>query len=306
MNESAESSESVCSSLSLLESPRQQNKINMEEENAENLGDKDQNENSVPKQEIVGAELYLPKQKTRTELCDPSDTDSEASPREVTPYSEQNNGTEVVDPEVLNSVKSEQPEPEKPEPKMVLTDLVSTDNDSVSPREISLFSSSSDSSRPKIVDLSKSESIESDLETDKVDFCEQEARFRNSFTTEDIEEVLDEVAENVQSRVNNSESTTMEEQVAPDLFDVGGNLQSEEDFQPFEGKSGGKSVNSEGADKESLKIEQMEQELHEQVLSVCPYVSKTYRMVKIKLKRRYLFYILRWLGRDWEGLMKTV
>nr|XP_022294449.1 WD repeat and coiled-coil-containing protein-like [Crassostrea virginica] len=199
MNESAESSESVCSSLSSLESPRQQNKINMEEENAENLGDKDQNENSVPKQEIVGAELYLPKQKTRTELCDPSDTDSEASPREVTPYSEQNNGTEVVDPEVVNSVKSEQPEPEKPEPvqpepKMVLTDLVSTDNDSVSPREISLFSSSRDSSRPKIVDLSKSESIESDLETDKVDFCEQEARFRNSFTTEDIEEVLDEVA----------------------------------------------------------------------------------------------------------------
>ena len=284
MNESAESSESVCSSLSSLESPRQQNKINMEEENAENLGNKDQN-NSVPKQEIVGAELYLPKQKTRTELCDPSDTDSEASPREVTTYSEQNYGTEVVDPEVLNSVKSEQPEPEKPEsvqpePKMVLTDLVSTDNDSVSPREISLFSSSRDSSRPKIVDLSKSESIESDLETDKVDFCEQEARFRNSFTTEDIEEVLDEVAGSVQSRVNNSESTTMEKQVAPDLCDVGGNLQFEEDFQPSEGKSGGKSVNSELAVEESLKIEQMEQEIHEQVLSVCPCVRGIYRRVK--------------------------
>lgn len=207
MNESADSSESVHSSQSSIESPRQQTEVNTEQEQTENMCLKDQNENSVPdqvsKEGIPGADLYLPKQKTRSELCDPSDTDSEVSPREVTPYSEQTDSqdsavfkqSDVEDLPVGNSEK-----PEHPVPKMVLTDVVLADNDSESPREITLLPSSDNtSSRPKIVDLRKSISVESDLETEKVDFSEQEPVFRNSLSTADIEEEVDEITESLKS-----------------------------------------------------------------------------------------------------------
>ncbi|XP_056016713.1 WD repeat and coiled-coil-containing protein-like isoform X3 [Ostrea edulis] len=220
LNESADSSESLCSSLSSIESPRQGFKIKMDleqTESSENLCEKDQNENSVPKLDsedmTTGADLYFPKQKTRTELCDPSDTDSEASPREVTPNPDQNdNSNSAISKQSDTDSNLSQDSPETPEeavPKIVLPGHNDADSDA-SPRDITLFPSTNDSSRPKIEDLGQSISVESDLETEKVDFSEQEPRFRSSVSAEDIFEGVDEVAKNLESRLVDRTNENME------------------------------------------------------------------------------------------------
>lgn len=277
MNESADSSESVHSSQSSIESPRQQTEVNTEQEQTENMCLKDQNENSVPdqvsKEGIPGADLYLPKQKTRSELCDPSDTDSEVSPREVTHYSEQTDSQDSAvfkqsDVEDLPVGDSEKPE--YPVPKMVLTDVVLADNDSESPREITLLPSSDNtSSRPKIVNLRKSISVESDLETEKVDFSEQEPVFRNSLSTADIEEEVDEITESLKSKLplDTTESSNTERGDNPDV-DVEVDAPTDGYQQQLSDKGWmDKSENEESMD-EALKIELMEQEILEQVHTV--------------------------------------
>lgn len=274
MNESADSSESVHSSQSSIESPRQQSEVSMEQEQTENLCVKDQNENSVPdrgsQEGIPGADLYLPKQKTRSELCDPSDTDSEVSPREVTPYSEQTDSqdsaiskqSDMEDVSVLSSEKTNHPAP-----KMVLTDVVLADNGSESPREITLLPSSDNtSSRPRIVDLCKSVSVESDLETEKVDFSEQEPVFRNSLNTEVVEEGVDEITESLKSRLpeDTMKSSNIERVDNPDLdVEVDAPTESYE-HQFTDRRSMDGSENRDSMD-EALKIELMEQEILEQV-----------------------------------------
>lgn len=292
MNESADSSESVHSSQSSIESPRQQTEVNTEQEQTENMCLKDQNENSVPdqvsKEGIPGADLYLPKQKTRSELCDPSDTDSEVSPREVTHYSEQTDSQDSAvfkqsDVEDLPVGDSEKPE--YPVPKMVLTDVVLADNDSESPREITLLPSSDNtSSRPKIVNLRKSISVESDLETEKVDFSEQEPVFRNSLSTADIEEEVDEITESLKSKLplDTTESSNTERGDNPDV-DVEVDAPTEGYQQQLSDKGWmDKSENEESMD-EALKIELMEQEIleqNEQIKQLNAKVSKLSQMIE--------------------------
>lgn len=322
MNESADSSESVHSRESSIESPRQQSETSMEHEQKENLCGKDQNENSVPDQAsqegITGADLYLPKQKTRTELCDPSDTDSEVSPREVTPYSEQTNSqdpavlkqsntdSEVSPREITpyseqidskDSSVSKQSDVEDlsngssgkmdhPVPKMVLTDVVLADNDSESLGEINLLPPlENTSSRPKIVDLCKSISVESDLETEKVDFSEQEPRFRNSLSTENIEEGVDEITESLKSRLPVDACTTegidTEKGDNPDL-DLDVDIPTGGEVHLSDSGPMGRSENGDSMD-EALKIEQMEQEIleqNEQIKQLNSKVSKLSQMIE--------------------------
>ncbi|XP_062583598.1 LOW QUALITY PROTEIN: WD repeat and coiled-coil-containing protein-like [Saccostrea cucullata] len=220
LNESADSSESVCSSLSSIESPRQQIKVNMELEQTESLNN--QNENTVPRldpeESTTGADLYLPKQKTRTELCDPSDTDSEASPREVTPGLVQtdNSNNDIPKQSDTDSKPSSDSQETRKEsvPKLALTDVIVADTD-VPPREITLLSAPDNSARSKIVELNQSISVESDLETEKVDFSEQEARFSSGVSVEDIEDGIDEVTESLNSRLT-KESEEQEGSGIPD------------------------------------------------------------------------------------------
>ncbi|XP_061176859.1 WD repeat and coiled-coil-containing protein-like [Saccostrea echinata] len=220
LNESADSSESVCSSLSSIESPRQQIRVKMELEQTESSDNL--NENTVPKCDsedtTTSADLYLPKQKTRTELCDPSDTDSEASPREVTPRSDQNDNSNIDIPNQFDTdskLSSESQETrEESIPKITITDVIVADTD-VSPREITLLSAPDNSARSKIVDLNQSISVESDLETEKVDFSEQEARFCSSISVEDTEDGMDEVTKSLNSRLTKG-SEEQEGSIIPD------------------------------------------------------------------------------------------